>query len=252
MKASAIKLRTVCVSMGTNTNTVLCKKRNLPNSFNRRSMSCRSCMRNWTNSLRLRNWGRPLIYLITALRSAHTWLSIVKQDLESDFRTAVVSKWYLAKKGKITANNRAAISSQLPRSQAFWTIRSRAVAERELGAAAGPARISRRWLRDMAEPKSMIDPELSAEYDYNFLITFGGYSCIPSRRLLYQTRNKRAQGMGTLHPVLHGFKRQHGLPGPLPLRQGKPRGLRQATRWNPKSQDGRRGHFGRQCRLRVP
>jgi hypothetical protein len=44
--------------------------------------------------------------------------------------------------------------------------------ERELGAAAGPARTSRRWLRDMAEPKSMIDLELSAEYDYNFLITF--------------------------------------------------------------------------------
>ena len=44
--------------------------------------------------------------------------------------------------------------------------------ERELGAAAGPARTSRRWLRDMAEPKSMIDPELSAEYDYNFKITF--------------------------------------------------------------------------------
>jgi DMSO/TMAO reductase YedYZ heme-binding membrane subunit len=29
-------------------------------------------------------WGRPWIYLITALRSAHMWLSIVKQDLESD------------------------------------------------------------------------------------------------------------------------------------------------------------------------
>ena len=44
--------------------------------------------------------------------------------------------------------------------------------ERELGAAAGPARTYRRWLHDMAQPKSMIDPELSAEYDYNFLITF--------------------------------------------------------------------------------
>jgi len=42
--------------------------------------------------------------------------------------------------------------------------------EREQGAAAGPARTTRRWLRDMAEPKSMIDPELPVEHDYNFWV----------------------------------------------------------------------------------
>ena len=44
--------------------------------------------------------------------------------------------------------------------------------EREQGAAAGPARTTRRWLRDMAEPKSMIDPELPVEHVYNFLQTY--------------------------------------------------------------------------------
>ena len=44
--------------------------------------------------------------------------------------------------------------------------------EREQGAAAGPACTTRRWLRDMAEPKSMIDPELPVEHDYNFLQTY--------------------------------------------------------------------------------
>jgi hypothetical protein len=44
--------------------------------------------------------------------------------------------------------------------------------EREQGAAAGPVRTTRRWLRDMAEPKSMIDPELPVEHVYNFLQTY--------------------------------------------------------------------------------
>jgi hypothetical protein len=44
--------------------------------------------------------------------------------------------------------------------------------EREQGAAAGLARTTRRWLCDMAEPMSMIDPELPAEHDYNFLQTY--------------------------------------------------------------------------------
>ncbi len=41
--------------------------------------------------------------------------------------------------------------------------------EREQGAAAGPYHYGPLGLQDMAEPKSMIDPELSSEHDYNFL-----------------------------------------------------------------------------------
>jgi hypothetical protein len=44
--------------------------------------------------------------------------------------------------------------------------------EREQGAASGPARTSRMWLHDMAKQKSMIDPELPVEHDYNFLQTY--------------------------------------------------------------------------------
>jgi hypothetical protein len=103
-------------------------------------------------------------------------------------RTAVASKSYLAKKGKITANNQAAISSQFRRTRPFSTIRSRAAplghrrnnslnlvynsdvaksmltfcktanapeiiqaVEEEQGAAAGPARTTRRWLHDMGQ-----------------------------------------------------------------------------------------------------
>ena len=68
------------------------------------------------------------------------------------------------------------------------------------------------------------------------------FECIHSGRLLYQPRTEQTQGMGTVHPVLHGLKRQHGVPGALPVWQGKPRGLRQATGSMPKSQDGRRRH----------
>ena len=41
--------------------------------------------------------------------------------------------------------------------------------EGEQGAAAGLARTSRRWVHDMAQDKSMIDPECAVDHDYNFL-----------------------------------------------------------------------------------
>ena len=44
--------------------------------------------------------------------------------------------------------------------------------EREQGAVSGPARTYRMWLHDMAKQKSMIDPELPVEHDYNFLQTY--------------------------------------------------------------------------------
>ena len=44
--------------------------------------------------------------------------------------------------------------------------------EWEQGAASGPARTSRIWLHDMAKHKSMIDPALPVEHDYNFLHTY--------------------------------------------------------------------------------
>ena len=44
--------------------------------------------------------------------------------------------------------------------------------EGEQGAAAGAARTSRRWLHDMGQHKSMIDPGLHVDHDYNFLQTF--------------------------------------------------------------------------------
>jgi hypothetical protein len=43
----------------------------------------------------------------------------------------------------------------------------------EQGAAAGPARTARRWVKDMAQDKSMIDPECAVEHDYHFLQAFG-------------------------------------------------------------------------------
>ena len=100
---------------------------------------------------------------------------------------------------KITTNNQAAISSQFPRTRAFSTIRSRALGapskqltksivyksllthsmlssckdvnipeivhtvEREQGA--GPSHTTRRWMHDMREPRSMIDPSLPVEHD---------------------------------------------------------------------------------------
>lgn len=42
----------------------------------------------------------------------------------------------------------------------------------EQGAAAGPARTARRWVKDMAQDKSMIDPECAVEHDYHFLQAF--------------------------------------------------------------------------------
>ena len=44
--------------------------------------------------------------------------------------------------------------------------------EGDQGAAAGPARTNRRWLREMGQHRSMIDPELPVEHDYNFLKAF--------------------------------------------------------------------------------
>ena len=44
--------------------------------------------------------------------------------------------------------------------------------EREQGAAAGPARTTRMWLHDTGQHKSMIDPSLPVQHDYNFLETF--------------------------------------------------------------------------------
>jgi hypothetical protein len=117
----------------------------------------------------------------------------------------------------------------------------------------------------------MIDPELSAEYDYNFLITFatafetwnpgsiakiyitvvngeerfdGFCVCFQPQILRIARADIRAftldacfikhekngrKGWALYTLCSMDFKRQHGLPGPLPLRQGKPRGLRQAT-----------------------
>ena len=46
------------------------------------------------------------------------------------------------------------------------------VVEGEQGSAAGPARTNRRWLHEMAQHRSMIDPELPVEHDYNFLKAF--------------------------------------------------------------------------------
>ncbi len=45
--------------------------------------------------------------------------------------------------------------------------------EGEQGAAAGPAHTSHRWVHDMAQDNSMIDPQCTVEDDYNFLQTFG-------------------------------------------------------------------------------
>ena len=44
--------------------------------------------------------------------------------------------------------------------------------EREQGAAAGPVRTTRMWLHDMSQHKSIIDPQVPVEHNYNFLQTF--------------------------------------------------------------------------------
>ena len=126
--------------------------------------------------------------------------------------------------------------------------------EGEQGAAAGPTPTSRRWLHDMSQHKSMIDPELPVEHDCNFLKTFctafetlnpgsiakiyttevndeerfDGVCCVSGHKSsasferifvhsLWMPALSSTNKTTSLYPVLHGFKRQPSLPCSLLL-----------------------------------